>query len=193
MPGRIAIVGMACRYPDAESPEQLWENVLAQRRAFRRIPGERLSLRDYGSSDPHAPDLTYVDHTAVLEGFEFDRVRFRVSGSTYRAADLTHWLALDVADRALKNAGFADADGLPRERSGVILGNTLTGGRVLRVRRVADMDASGRNGNEEGVAFHGAALGRRHAQGPQDPELVVRRSTGVPSILDCGQYGRPDA
>ena len=32
----IAIVGMACVYPDARSPGELWENVLAQRRAFRR-------------------------------------------------------------------------------------------------------------------------------------------------------------
>ena len=52
----IAIVGMACRYPDAASPQQLWENVLAGRRAFRRIPHERLPLADYWSADPSAPD-----------------------------------------------------------------------------------------------------------------------------------------
>ena len=33
----VAIVGLGCRYPDAVSPSELWENVLAQRRAFRRI------------------------------------------------------------------------------------------------------------------------------------------------------------
>ncbi len=46
MPPAIAIVGLACRYPDAASPEELWQNVLAQRRAFRRIPAERLRLED---------------------------------------------------------------------------------------------------------------------------------------------------
>ena len=35
----IAIVGMACRYAEARSPRELWENVLAQRRSFRRIRG----------------------------------------------------------------------------------------------------------------------------------------------------------
>ncbi|MGW4798454.1 beta-ketoacyl synthase N-terminal-like domain-containing protein [Nonomuraea sp. NPDC004297] len=29
---RIAIVGMACRYPDAASPRELWENAVAGRR-----------------------------------------------------------------------------------------------------------------------------------------------------------------
>ena len=46
----IAIVGMACRYAEARSPRELWENVLAQRRSFRRIPRLRLNLADYSAS-----------------------------------------------------------------------------------------------------------------------------------------------
>jgi enediyne polyketide synthase len=143
----IAIVGMACVYPDARSPGELWENVLAQRRAFRRVPPERLRLEDYFSADPHTPDATYATEAAVIEGYEFDRVAFRVVGSTFRAADLAHWLALDVASRALADAGFTDGNGLPREATGVLLGNTLTGefsrANTLRlrwpyVRRVLD-------------------------------------------------------
>lgn len=123
----IAIVGMACRYPDARSPGELWENALAQRRAFRRIPAERLNLNDYLSSDRQSPDQTYSTEGAFIEGYEFDRARFRVPGATYRAADPAHWLALDVAAAALEDAGFVDGDGLPREATGVFVGNTLTG------------------------------------------------------------------
>ena len=54
----IAIVGMACIYPDARTPGELWENVLAQRRAFRRLPAERLRAEDYFSSDRNSPDRT---------------------------------------------------------------------------------------------------------------------------------------
>jgi len=123
----IAIVGMACRYPDARSPDELWENALAQRRAFRRIPAERLNLNDYLSSDRQSPDQTYSTEGAFIEGYEFDRARFRVPGATYRAADPAHWLALDVAAAALEDAGFAEGEGLPREATGVFVGNTLTG------------------------------------------------------------------
>ena len=123
----IAIVGMACRYPDAQSPAELWENVLAQRRAFRRMPTERLNAADYYSSDPEAPDQTYAMTAALIEDYEFDRLRYQVSGSAYRSADLAHWLALDVAARALEDAGFPQARGLPRENTSVYLGNTLTG------------------------------------------------------------------
>ncbi|SCL71425.1 enediyne polyketide synthase [Micromonospora citrea] len=124
---RIAVVGLACRFPDAAGPGQLWENALAGRRAFRRLPDERMRAADYWSPDPAAPDRHYAGNAAVIEGYEFDRVAFKVSGGTYRSTDLTHWLALDMAAQALADAGFPDGDGLPRERTGVVVGNTLTG------------------------------------------------------------------
>nr|AAO25848.1 PksE [Kitasatospora sp. CECT 4991] len=125
--GRIAVVGMACRYPDADSPEQLWQNVLAGRRAFRRLPDVRMRAEDYYSPDPAAPDRFYSAKAAVIEGFEFDRVRHRVAGSTFRATDMTHWLALDTAARALEDAGFPFGEGLADANTGVVIGNTLTG------------------------------------------------------------------
>ena len=124
---RIAIVGIGLRYPDAASTEDLWENVLAGRRAFRRLPDERMNQADYYSPDQSAPDRFYAKKAAVLRDFEFDRLRYKVAGSTYRSTDLTHWLALDVAATALADAGFPDAEGLPRQSTGVVFGNSLTG------------------------------------------------------------------
>lgn len=136
--GRIAIVGMACRYPDAPTPDDLWDNVLAKRRAFRRLPAERMPAADYCSTDAGAPDLTYSATAAVLDGYRFDRVKYRVSAATFKAVDLTHWLALDVANDALADAGFPDAVGLPHATTGALVGNTLTGefsrAATLRVR-----------------------------------------------------------
>jgi enediyne polyketide synthase len=124
---RIAIVGIGLRYPDASTTEDLWQNVLAGRRAFRRLPDERMNQADYYSPDQDAPDRFYSSKAAVLRDFEFDRLKYKVAGSTYRSTDLTHWLALDVAANALADAGFPDADGLPRQSTGVVFGNSLTG------------------------------------------------------------------
>ena len=134
----VAIVGMACQYPDARSPQELWENVLAQRRAFRRLPPERLNLADYLSTDRSAPNCTYAGEAALLKDYVFDRERFLVVGSTFRATDLVHWLALDVAAQALVDAGFPAGAGLGRDTTGVVVGNTLTGemsrANVMRLR-----------------------------------------------------------
>ncbi|MEK6408066.1 MAG: SDR family NAD(P)-dependent oxidoreductase [Acidobacteriota bacterium] len=138
MSNSIAIVGVACVYPDARSAIELWQNALAGRRAFRRIPPERLRLEDYFSANRDLADHTYSSEAAVIEGYEFDRVRFRVSGDSFRSADPAHWLTLDVAARALNDAGFHDGESIPRDTTGVFLGNTLTGdvsrAGVLRLR-----------------------------------------------------------
>ncbi|MEU5090368.1 type I polyketide synthase [Streptomyces sp. NPDC021356] len=135
---RIAIVGMACRYPDATNPKELWDNAVAGRRAFRRLPDVRMNLDDYWDADPATPDTFYARNAAVIEGYAFDRIAHRIAGSTFRSTDLTHWLALDTAGRALADAGFPAGEGLPRRRTGVIVGNTLTGefarANVMRLR-----------------------------------------------------------
>lgn len=123
----IAIVGLACRFPEADDPGQLWDSVLTRRRAFRRMPEERLDLAEYYDADPLAEDKTYSTRAALLEGWEFDRAAFRVPGPVHRATDPAHWLALETAARALDDAGFPRGEGLARDRVSVIIGNTLTG------------------------------------------------------------------
>lgn len=121
----IAVIGIACRYPGADTPRMLWENILSRRQQFRRIPRCRLSLSDYQDDDPSRPEKTYATRVSVLEGFRFDRTKHRVPKSIYDRADIAHWLALDVALQALDDATLGDT--VPKSRTGVFLGNTLTG------------------------------------------------------------------
>lgn len=134
----IAIVGMDCRYPGANSLQQYWENILSLRQQFRRMPDQRLNLDYYGSEDRSKVDYTYSQKASVLNGYQFDRVKYRVSKSTFEQTDMAHWLALDVASGALKDAGFENGEGLDKKRVGVILGNSLNGeftrANIMRLR-----------------------------------------------------------
>lgn len=122
----IAVVGMACHYPGAPDLKSFWENILARRREFRRIPDQRLPLSEYYDPDPLATDKTYGSRAAVIDGFRFDWVKRGIPKTVVESSDVVHWLALEVAVRALEDAGYR-RDSVPRDRSGVILGNTLTG------------------------------------------------------------------
>lgn len=122
-PPEIAIVGIACHYPDAASGTELWETVLGRRRAFRALPAQRLSEAYRGTG----ADQTYVTHAGLLRDWIFDRERFGVPGRLFRTVDQTHWLALQTCAEALADAGFPDGGGLDRDRVGVVLGNSLTG------------------------------------------------------------------
>ncbi|HEY7315204.1 MAG TPA: type I polyketide synthase [Gemmataceae bacterium] len=123
---QIAVVGIGCWYPGARGPQQLWENILTRRREFRRLPDNRLPLADYHDPDRTTPDKTYGRRAAVLDGYEFDWSRWRIPQATAETTDIVQWLALEVANLALENAGLKREMG-PREKTGVIVGNTLTG------------------------------------------------------------------
>ncbi len=131
----FAIVGMACRYAGASTPQALWEDAMAGRRALRAIPDHRLNLEEYRGD---APDLISCEMAGLLEGYTFDRIRYRISANAHTSTDLVHWLALDVTADALADAGFPDGRGLPLNNTGVLLGNSLTGeesrAHALRLR-----------------------------------------------------------
>ncbi len=122
----IAIVGMGCWLPGATNPRQLWENVLARRREFHRMPDVRTPLSDYYDQTGKDPDKFYQSKVAIIDGFEFDWASYRIPESTYRCTDVSQWLALEIAHQALKDAGFSRASA-PKDRTGVFIGNTCTG------------------------------------------------------------------
>lgn len=121
----IAIVALACRYPDAASPAELWRNVLDGRRSFRPIPPERLPVACYQAGLVPTCETATPVLAGLISDWRFDRTRFRVPEAAYEAADLAHWLALEIGSDAIHAAGGAEIVG--RDRTAVIVGNTLTG------------------------------------------------------------------
>ncbi|OOO17858.1 type I polyketide synthase [Rhizobium sophoriradicis] len=121
----IAICSLSCRYPDANTPDELWTNVMEGRRSFRSIPAERLSLSAYspdtvGQSDSITPVLA-----GLLSNWHFPRDAFLISKGTFENTDLTHWLALHLASEAINSLGGTAR--LNRARTAVVVANTLTG------------------------------------------------------------------
>ena len=78
----IAIVGMACRYPDAAVARTSCGRTCSPGGARSGgCPPSGCALDDYWSADPHAPDALYATEAAVIEGYEFDRVALPRPGS----------------------------------------------------------------------------------------------------------------
>ncbi len=123
----VAVLASSCEFAQARTPQQLWQLALHGRQCFRRLPPQRLPMARYlrGEDDP---DGLYPIEAALIEGYAFDRERFLVPLSAFEGTDLTHWLALDLADRALAElpVGWADDQAL-KDRCAVVVANTLTG------------------------------------------------------------------
>lgn len=135
-PPSIAILSTACRLPDANSPAELWANVVEGRRSFRRIPRERLDISRYTvEAIGEADSITQV-RAGLLTNWNFDHSAFRIPKRTYEATDHTHWLALELASEAILAIGGIDR--IDRTRTAVVVANTLAGefsrSSLLRLR-----------------------------------------------------------
>ncbi|MCU6501676.1 SDR family NAD(P)-dependent oxidoreductase [Rugamonas sp. A1-17] len=167
---------MACEFPDSRTPGELWDTVLQARRCFRAIPRERLDLSDYAAEGD--PDGIYPIEAGLLEGYQFDRERFRIPLSTFERTDMAHWLALDVATRALCSLDSTQLDE-ERDSMAVIVANTLTGefsrAHALRYRwpylqKTIRAAADGRLADADVTSLLAAAESRYKAPLPEPDE-----------------------
>src|SRR5947208_15994701 len=63
----LAIVGMGCRLPGAESPEAFWRLLAAGADAVREVPAERWDIESFYDPDPDAPGKMYSRHGGFLD------------------------------------------------------------------------------------------------------------------------------
>ncbi|WP_432192487.1 amino acid adenylation domain-containing protein [Streptomyces sp. bgisy027] len=99
--GPLAVLGMACRFPGAETPEAFWELLVSGRDTMTAVPDDRWTGGQadrggfYGSFLPEPGD--------------FDADFFGMDDEEARATDPQARIFLELAHEALERAGYAGA------------------------------------------------------------------------------------
>ena len=125
-PADVAIIGMACLLPRAADVQTFWQNILNKVGAIEEVPPERWDWRLYYDQDQRARDKVCSKHGAFLGEIPFDPIKYGMPPNSLPAIEPLQLLALEVASRALTDAGYAKRP-FPRQRTSVVLGISGSG------------------------------------------------------------------
>jgi acyl transferase domain-containing protein len=122
----LAIVGMACRFPGANSLDEFWALVRDGRSGLGPLPADRLPRELYYDSQPGILGKTYCEVGGVVEHRPIDRDVCPIDDELGRRYDPAHLTLCEVVAAALRHAGY-DPRQLPVRNAGVYIGNSSGG------------------------------------------------------------------
>ncbi|KAK6851857.1 ketoacyl-synt-domain-containing protein [Apiospora arundinis] len=121
---KIAVVGMACRFPGADSVDEFWERLMEGADMHRRVPADRFDADSHvdpagkKQNTSRTPFGCFVENPGL-----FDAMFFGMSPREAEQTDPMQRLALVTAYEALENAGYVDGRGkIHRQRVGTFYG-----------------------------------------------------------------------
>ncbi len=122
----LAIVGMSCLFPKAQSLEDYWGMVKEKIDAISEVPKTHWRSEDFFSADKKAPDHVYTKNGGFLDPVDFNPGEWGIAPSDLDSIDTSQLLSLVVAQGAMTDAGYHKNREFNRDNVSVILGLTGT-------------------------------------------------------------------
>ncbi len=118
----IAIIGVGCRFPGADTIESFWQLLKNGFDAIGEIPKDRWDVDRYYDPDPAASGKMYTRRGGFLRQVDqFDPQFFSIAPREAVGIDPQQRLLLEIAWETLEDAGQAPHQ-LEKERTGVFVG-----------------------------------------------------------------------
>ncbi|MGV4982058.1 SDR family oxidoreductase [Streptomyces sp. NRAIS4] len=114
----IAIVGMACMFPQAPDLAAFWSGIVAGRDAVTEVPPER-----WDPAVHHTAGSTASKWGGFLPRIPFDPLRYGIPPTSLGSIEPVQLLSLEAARRALDDAGYGERGReFDRARTSVVFG-----------------------------------------------------------------------
>jgi myxalamid-type polyketide synthase MxaB len=118
----MAVIGMACRFPGADTIQEFWSLLRNGGSGIAEIPSERWSVDDYFDPELDAPGMMVARWGGFVANVDqFDASFFGITPREAAHMDPQQSLLLEVCWEAFENAGLS-RDRLSGSHTGVFLG-----------------------------------------------------------------------
>lgn len=103
----IAVIEMSCRFPEASTPEEFWNNIVSGKCSISEVPEERWDINQYYSRSED-PTKTYCRTGAFIDkSFDFDAEFFNISDEEAAVMDPQQRIVLELVFEILERAGYS--------------------------------------------------------------------------------------
>nr|VFK62587.1 MAG: Ketoacyl-synthetase C-terminal extension [Candidatus Kentron sp. TUN] len=169
----IAIIGMGCRFPEANNPDAYWQLLHDGIDTITEVPRERWDIDTWFDPDPEVPGKVRSRHGGFVSEIErFDPLFFGISPREAVEVDPQQRLLLEVTWEALESAG-QPPDKLGNRSVGVFIGvwqtDYLTGQVINHPENITAYTGTG-----GGLAFNAGRLS--YVLGLQGPAFAMDTS-----------------
>ncbi|TDB90608.1 SDR family NAD(P)-dependent oxidoreductase [Actinomadura sp. KC216] len=148
----VAIIGIGCRFPGADGPDQFWRLLRDGGDAITEVPPDRWDADGFYDADGAAPGKTNSRWGGFLRDIDrFDREFFGISPREASTLDPQQRLLLEVTWEAFEDAGQVPA-ALAGGDAGVFVGISTYDYALLQAPRLGAVDAYWGTGNALSVA-----------------------------------------
>jgi len=89
----LAIVGMACLFPEADSLDMFWQNLASGKDCITDLPETHWKAEDYFDSDPKAPDKVYTTRGGYLPQVDFNPLEYGITPNAIESCALARRVA----------------------------------------------------------------------------------------------------
>ncbi|KAI0877071.1 hypothetical protein GGS24DRAFT_512251 [Hypoxylon argillaceum] len=136
----IAVVGMAGRFPGAESVDELWKTLVEGKDQHRLIPIDRFDVMSHVDKTGKVKNTSLTPYGCFYDGVgNFDIALFKMSPREAAQTDPMQRLMLLTAYEALESAGYYDTgDSDSRPKNGTFYG--VAGDDYRQVNSSQDVD-----------------------------------------------------
>ncbi|NEO77837.1 type I polyketide synthase [Moorena sp. SIO4G3] len=119
----IAIIGIGCRFPEANDHNQFWQNLEQGINSISEIPSQRWEVEKYYSETPETPNKTISKWAGLIEGVDqFDAQFFGISPREATRMDPQQRIMLELSWSCIEDAGYSPLE-LSGSQVGVFIGS----------------------------------------------------------------------